>query len=336
MLVIGSIGTGWTALALWRCQDNSLAALANMALAVGFLAWGAWLVQCLVLQPLRQLRQAIEHMRDGVFGSGQLPEHESLSPHVRDVNRGLNRVARRLARLEEERAVMLAGISHDLRTPLARLRLETEISVNDDEARQHMIADIVQLDATIDKFLDYARPNHSALQAINLQQVVTQCVYAVPQRDELQIALHLLPDVLVLADEIELVRVISNLIENARRYGKTPLGGRCLLTVSSSLEGSNWVCLRVRDQGPGVPEEQLERLTEPFFRSDKARTAATGAGLGLSIVQKIIVGMGGSLSLRNAASGGLEAEIYLRRAPAHAVLAQQRLRQRPAAPSAKG
>src|SRR5256885_13920962 len=80
-------------------------------------------------------------------------------------------MAQKLAQLEQARAVMLAGISHDLRTPLARLRLETEMSVVDDVAREHMVADIVQLDATIDKFLDYARPDHVTLNPVNLHAV---------------------------------------------------------------------------------------------------------------------------------------------------------------------
>ena len=329
-LVMGSIWAGWQGLHLWHARGEAqgwVFAWLWLALSAGLLLLGAWLVVRLVYQPLQQLRQAMQRMRDGDFGSGHLPETEG-SPQVRDVNRGFNRIARRLARLEEERAVMLAGISHDLRTPLARLRLEAEISVSDDVARQHMVADIVQLDATIDKFLDYARPDHVRLSAVNLRQVVAQCVYAVPQRDELQIALNMQADLLILADEVELVRIISNLIENARRYGKTPQSEICFLTVHAEPEGPDLICLRMRDQGFGVPAEQLERLTEPFFRSDRARTAAAGAGLGLSIVQKTVRRMGGSFTLRNAHGGGLEAEVCLRRAPEQTPEAEQRL-QRP-------
>jgi two-component system osmolarity sensor histidine kinase EnvZ len=101
-------------------------------------------------------------VREGDFDASQLDE-QAVTSEIREVNIGFNRMAQKLAKLEQDRAVMLAGISHDLRTPLARLRLETEMSVNDDVAREHMVADIVQLDATIDKFLDYARPDHVAL-----------------------------------------------------------------------------------------------------------------------------------------------------------------------------
>lgn len=99
-----------------------------------------------------------------------------VTSEIREVNIGFNRMAQKLAKLEQDRAVMLAGISHDLRTPLARLRLETEMSVTDEVAREHMVADIVQLDATIDKFLDYARPDHVTLTPVNLHAVVSSCV----------------------------------------------------------------------------------------------------------------------------------------------------------------
>jgi len=208
--------------------------------------------------------------------------------------------------------VMLAGISHDLRTPLARLRLETEMSVTDEVARAHMVADIVQLDATIDKFLDYARPDHATLTPVNLHGVVSSCVYALQNHHALQIRMSVPEDLNVQADEVELARVISNLLENARRYGKTPDTEITRVDIAARAR-DEWVLLKLRDHGPGVPPEQLASLTKPFFRGDAARTAAAGAGLGLSIVDKTVRRMGGTLTLVNARSGGLEAQITLRR-----------------------
>ena len=187
------------------------------------------------------------------------------------------------------------------------------MSVMDDIAREHMVADIVQLDATIDKFLDYARPDHVTLTPVNLHAVVSSCVYAVQDHRELQITMHIPEDLNVLADEVELARVISNLLENARRYGKTADTG--VTSVEIAAKGrENWVLLKLRDHGAGVPPEQLSNLTKPFFRGDSARTAAAGAGLGLSIVDKTVQRMGGIFALANSSTGGLVAHIQLQRA----------------------
>ncbi len=273
---------------------------------------GAAAIARLINRPLKQLSYAANRVKDGDFAASHLDE-EVVTSEIREVNIGFNRMAQKLAKLEQDRAVMLAGISHDLRTPLARLRLETEMSVMDDIAREHMVADIVQLDATIDKFLDYARPDHVTLTPVNLHAVVSSCVYAVQDHRELQITMHIPEDLNVLADEVELARVISNLLENARRYGKTADTG--VTSVEIAAKGrENWVLLKLRDHGAGVPPEQLSNLTKPFFRGDSARTAAAGAGLGLSIVDKTVQRMGGIFALANASTGGLVAHIQLQRA----------------------
>ena len=274
---------------------------------------GAAAIASLINQPLKLLSSAASKVRDGDFGSSELDEDASTS-EIREVNIGFNRMAQKLAKLEQDRAVMLAGISHDLRTPLARLRLETEMSVADEIARAHMVADIVQLDATIDKFLDYARPDRVVLTQVNLHGVVSSCVFAVQDHRELQISMNVPKELNVLADEVELARILSNLLENARRYGKT--SGSRVTRVDIQARGlDDWVLLKLRDHGTGVPPDQLMNLTKPFFRGDAARTAATGAGLGLSIVDKSVQRMGGTFALANSTSGGLAAHLQLRRAP---------------------
>lgn len=274
---------------------------------------GAAAIARLINQPLKQLSYAANKVQDGDFAASHLDE-EAVTDEIREVNIGFNRMAEKLAKLEQDRAVMLAGISHDLRTPLARLRLETEMSVSDEVAREHMVADIVQLDATIDKFLDYARPDHVKLRPVNLQTVVASCVYAVQNHRELQITMTVPEDLNVLADEVELARIISNLLENARRYGKTPDSAGVTHVDVAAKGNENWVLIKVRDHGPGVPAEQLANLTKPFFRGDLARTAAAGAGLGLSIVDKTVQRMGGVFALANSSAGGLVAHVQLQRA----------------------
>ncbi|MDY0105814.1 MAG: ATP-binding protein [Giesbergeria sp.] len=273
---------------------------------------GAAAIARLINQPLKQLSYAANRVRDGDFAASHLDE-EAVTSEIRAVNIGFNRMAQKLAKLEQDRAVMLAGISHDLRTPLARLRLETEMSVDDEVARAHMVADIVQLDATIDKFLDYARPDHVTLTPVNLHAVVSSCVYAVQDHRELQIHTSIPEDLNVLADEVELARILSNLLENARRYGKSPETGVTRVDIAAKGR-EEWVLIKLRDHGPGVPPEQLANLIKPFFRGDAARTAAAGAGLGLSIVDKTIQRMGGIFALANSTSGGLVAHVQLQRA----------------------
>ncbi len=274
---------------------------------------GAALIARLINRPLKQLSFATSRVREGDFDASHLDER-GVTGEVREVNIGFNRMAQKLAKIEQDRVVMLAGISHDLRTPLARLRLETEMSVADDDARDHMVADIEQLDAIIDKFLDYARPGHAKLNPVSLNEVLESSLYAVLEYEDMRIQLAVEDGLMVLADEVELGRVIANLLENARRYGKSPDTGIAVVDIAAKAR-EDWVLLKVRDHGQGVDPEQLSSLSKPFFRGDTARTEATGAGLGLSIVDKAIQRMGGEFELTNTASGGLAAHIKLQRAP---------------------
>ncbi len=267
-------------------------------------------IASLINQPLRQLSFAASRIRDGDLDS-RLDEN-TLTSEIREVNMGFNRMARELARVEEDRAVMLAGISHDLRTPLARLRLETEMSVVDEEAKRNMALDIDQLDGIIDKFMDYARPGETLLRTVHVSQLIDR--EAAMFRDPVQIRItsRVPIDLAVEADETELGRVFTNLFENARRYGRGNETGVADVTVTSVKTGP-WAIISVRDQGPGVAPEKLSQLTTPFFRGDAARTAATGAGLGLAIVDKSMHRMGGTLELANAPEGGLIAHLRLKR-----------------------
>jgi two-component system osmolarity sensor histidine kinase EnvZ len=273
---------------------------------------GAAWIAGLINRPLKDLSFAARRVREGDFEASRLDE-SVVTSEIRAVNIGFNRMTQKLAKIEEERAVMLAGISHDLRTPLARLRLETELSVGDPTAREHMSNDIAQLDAIINKFLDYARPDHVKLAPVELNGLLEQCLSTFRNRPELVLKLALEPRLLVQADAVELQRVITNLIENAARYGKSVDTGIALVEVSARrLDGT--VLLRLRDHGLGVPDSQLKQLTTPFYRGEAARTAANGTGLGLAIVQKIVSRMGGALELSNASDGGLCASIRLQQA----------------------
>ncbi len=299
---------------------------------------GSVMIARLINRPLQELSFAASRIREGEFesrldedtmtheirqvnmGFNRMArelakvEEDTMTHEIRQVNMGFNRMARELAKVEEDRAVMLAGISHDLRTPLARLRLEAEMSVADEEARRAMASDIDQLDAIIDKFMDYARPGHAKLVPVAIASIVDREIAALREPAELRVTSKLAIDLVVMADETELARVFGNLFENARRYARDPDTGIAEVEVGYTRDGP-WVVVAVRDHGPGVPPAKLPQLTTPFYRGDAARTAATGAGLGLAIVEKSMHRMGGQLELANATDGGLVAYLRFRRVP---------------------
>ena len=290
-------GTGWL---IWL----SFAAALSLS--------GAAIMAGLINRPLKRLSYAASQVREGHFNTSTLDEHAATS-EIREVNIGFNRMAKRLAKIEAERALMLAGISHDLRTPLARLRLETELSVADPETRELMADDIAQLDEIIDKFLDYARPEPTDLGPVLLSGVLSRCIAPWRNNPRFEISVDVAEDLHVKAETVELGRVLSNLLENARRYGQSPSDGVTRVEIVARVH-DGWVLLRVRDQGPGVSEETLKNLTQPFYRGDTARTSATGSGLGLAIVERSVQRMGGTFSVFNNSAGGLMALMKFRQA----------------------
>ncbi len=283
-----------------------------LSIAVLLSLAGAALIARLINRPLKNLSFAASRVREGDFAASHLDEAVATS-EIRAVNIGFNRMAQRLSKVEQERALMLAGISHDLRTPLARLRLETEMSVADEQAKAHMAADIEQVNAIIDKFLDYARADHLSTTRISLNAAVDAAVFSLEHNEHLNVKLDLPNELMVIGDAVELQRVFANLLENAIRYGRTPGTDKADVEISARVKDKT-VLIKFRDRGPGVDAEQLTRLTQPFFRGDTARTSASGAGLGLAIVDKTITRMGGEFALVNTGTGGLAAHIKLQRA----------------------
>jgi two-component system osmolarity sensor histidine kinase EnvZ len=294
---------------------------------------GAAVLARLINQPLQALSLATAKVREGQLAASHLNEDVS-TPEIRAVNRGFNRMAQELARVDTDRQLMLAGISHDLRTPLARLRLEAEMSVPDPQARDDMVADLAQVNSIIEKFMEYARPSATALQVVEVTElmhaaVTSQGNHAAGLKVSVDAHHEQKPkqgpdpmqddtDLLAWADPVDLLRVLNNLLENACRYGKTPVpdGEPSVADVQMSAQVQGpWVCLSVSDRGTGVDAATLSRLTQPFFRADSARSQASGAGLGLAVVKKMLARMGGELELQSpGASGhGLTALVRLRR-----------------------
>ncbi len=269
-------------------------ALLGLALA------GAWLIASTLSRPLGAIAAAA-----GEVGRGRAPAPlaESGPREMRTVSRAFNRMAADLAAMEHERATVLAGISHDLRTPLSRLRLAIEMSGAERAAAEGMNADVEEMDKVIAQFLAFARGEDEALSEGSLNALITELVESYRKR-ELGVSfaagtvpeLHFAP--------LAVRRAVSNLIDNALHYA----GGA--IEVATRREGGR-VLVEVLDRGPGVPPGEAERLKRPFTRLDEARSGAGGAGLGLAIVDRIARAHGGRLELSPREGGGLAVRLEL-------------------------
>lgn len=224
---------------------------------------------------------------------------------VRRLASAIGAAGERQRQVARERELMLAGISHDLRTPLARLRLALELGdANDPQRRQAMVADLAQLDGALEQCLSFVRDgSDEPLRDIDIATLSGQLLATHARPDDWQLdgpaALH------ATVRPTLLRRAIGNLMDNAERHGAPPF--RLALAADNET-----LVVRVSDHGPGVDPALLERLGQPFLRGDHARTSA-GSGLGLSIVKRAAEVHGGTLQLesRKATGGGLVATIRI-------------------------
>ncbi|HET7764084.1 MAG TPA: ATP-binding protein [Burkholderiales bacterium] len=280
-------------------------------IAVRWLGWGALALMLSLLaayvivsrlnRPLRALARAA-----GAIGKGKTPDPlaESGPEEIRTLSRAFNQMSRDLARLDADRALILAGVSHDLRTPLSRLRLGVEMSGADAQLRDGMTADIEEMDRIINQFLDFARTDGGeAMQRADLAAIAAE-VAEHYRRHGRSVATDLarVPELRVQA--MAMRRVVLNLVDNALRYG-----GRDV-AVAVRAEGRD-VVLEVADRGPGIPASEVERLKRPFTRLEVARSDKGGAGLGLAIVERVVRAHRGTFELLARPGGGLLAEIRL-------------------------
>jgi len=271
----------------------------------------AMIISRLINQPLARLSQAASAITEGRV---LRPLPETGIAEIRETNRSFNQMAQELARLDSDRTIILAGISHDLRTPLARLQLEVELAHLTDSARLGMQSDIEQMDAIIGQFLDFAKPmDATRISTLNLSELLESVVQSAQRLPDIRIKHHIAENLIISGNFVEISRLINNLIENARRYGKTLDKGYAEITLVCKTQERNKVrriVLQFSDSGPGIPEEDTERLLRPFTRVDGARSQANGAGLGLAIVHRIVQQHRASMRLINR--NGLMIEIVFR------------------------
>jgi len=282
-------------------------ALATSIIAMVLLA--AFAFARYLARPLHELKFAVERV-----GRGETPAPlpESGTSEIAAVNRGFNAMLGNLRQIERDRTLLLAGVSHDLRTPLARLRLGIELGAADDATREGMVADIEEMDRIIDQFLDFARDDVAvAAEPIDINRELAKCVerYTRAGRD---VRLQPGPPALVRIKPTAVTRVVSNLIDNGLAYGQPPL-------EVTTMQRDGATVVDVVDRGAGIARDDVERLKQPFTRAGEARTrsdGAAGAGLGLAIVDRIARLHGGSFDLIPRAGGGTIARVVLPTAPA--------------------
>ena len=260
---------------------------------------GAYFIVARINRPLRELTRAA-----ATIGRGQTPPPvDATGPsEIRTLAHAFNQMSSDLKRIDEDRALLLAGVSHDLRTPLSRIRLGVEMldGKGDAALKEGVVQDIEDIDAAINQFLDFARVTgeSNAASELDLNELVNSVVGRY-QRQGKTIATRLggVPRLQMKALAIQ--RLLTNLIDNALCHGGAAV------EVETAAENGR-VRLAVRDRGPGIPPAEAGRMLQPFTRLNEARSTS-GSGLGLAIVDRIAKMHGGHVSLLARAGGGLEA-----------------------------
>ena len=261
---------------------------------------GAWIMLRRINRPLLKTAEAA-----ALLGRGETPPHlsEQGPQEIATLAHAFNQMADDIQALETNRSLMLAGISHDLRTPLARLRLAVEMNVDDARERRAMIQDMDDMETLTRQFMDFARQDaEEPVQRIDLDALLSAISMQfaqrgpAPTRNAVNQTLNARPQALR--------RALLNLLENAYRHGKPPVAMHV-----EQLE--NTLILSVIDHGAGLPQDELETIKQPFRCGESARTGARGTGLGLAIVERVARLHGGSLTLHNLAPTGFEARLTL-------------------------
>jgi two-component system osmolarity sensor histidine kinase EnvZ len=289
----------WVAVPMERIERSFSQVLMIWGSVVLVLAMlGAYFIARQVSRPLKQLAHAAQQL-----GRGNTPQTlpENGAQEIAAVSHAFNQMSSDIAANERERALVLAGISHDLRTPLTRVRLAAEMS-SDEALRAGLTADVAQMDEVIQQFLDYARlDEHEAAVPTD----VTQLVREVAQRYEASaLTLDIQPALHWSVRPLLLKRALNNLLDNAVKYG----GGEIVVRLEQAGDS---MMLSVSDNGSGIASEQRDLAKRPFVRLQAARSDTTGAGLGLAIVERAARLHGGELVLAQSGQGGLRAELVL-------------------------
>ncbi len=254
-----------------------------------------------LIRPISMLTQAARQLGTDI---NQPPLRESGPVEVVQAARAFNAMQSQLKRFIEDRGRLLSAISHDLKTPITRMRLRAEM-LEDAGQRESFIRNLDEMQQITSETLDFLRSEEirEPLQQLDLCELLSSLQQ---QADELQqpVTLQPCPPLSVMARPQALKRCLGNLIDNAIKYGDKA-------DISASHEAPH-VVIRVTDHGPGIADDQLEQVFEPFYRIEHSRNRDSGgSGLGLSIARNIALSLGGELHLHNLPEGGLQATLLL-------------------------
>jgi len=253
--------------------------------------------------PLRELRQAAEALGKDIHRE---PLAERGPVEVIETARAFNTMQRRLKNFIEDRARILTAVSHDLKTPLTRLRLRSDL-LEDEELRSKIQIDLQDMESMVGATLDFMRGTETKepSQPLDLMALLESAQNNMLEAGS-QVRLEGQVEKPFRGKPLALKRCITNLVENAVRYGE------CAYIKVEDAEQQ--VVISVSDDGPGIPEEALEEVFSPFYRLEASRSQHTGGtGLGLGIARNIARAHGGDVELRNRSQGGLTAKLVLPR-----------------------
>lgn len=292
----------WIKVPLTGFNEYDLSPLTLYLMVIGALSVaGGWWFARQQNRPLRRLQKAAISV-----SMGDYPEPLPLagSTEIVEVTNAFNRMSHGMKQLEQDRALLMAGISHDLRTPLTRIRLASEMMVAEDEyLKEGIVHDIEDMDAIINQFIAYIRQDQ---ESIREQEQINYLIQDVAQAEsnregEIEVVLNECPEIPI--QTIAVKRILSNLVENAFRYGNG------WVRLTSHFDGQR-VGFSVEDDGPGIPESEIPNLFQPFTQGDAAR-GSVGSGLGLAIIKRIVDRHQGEVILTNRIAGGLHAQVWL-------------------------
>jgi two-component system, OmpR family, osmolarity sensor histidine kinase EnvZ len=293
----------WVHLPRSRIERNEPLRWIGWGLIVLVLAGGgAYFIVSFINRPLRELTRATAQM---ARGRTPQPVTERGPAEISSLARAFNHLADDLKRLDDERALLLAGVSHDLRTPLSRIRLGIEMmdDKGDPTLREGLVQDVEDIDTAIGQFLDFARLRDAEAAAPSDLNALVEHVAARYVQGGKAVRCALSPVPLMPLRPRAIQRLLGNLMDNALRYGNGEVEVATGHTHRTAF-------IEVCDRGPGIPPAEAERMLQPFTRLDAAR-GGSGTGLGLAIVERVATLHGGKVSLLPRDGGGLRARVEL-------------------------